>query len=212
MEHQGGAGPRKQPKQQRSREMVEAILEATARVLVREGYEGASTNRIAEVAGVSVGSLYQYFSNKESLVAELMARHLDEMGRILEERFAGLRDAPLEVAVRALISASVEAHAVRPRLHRVFVEQVPRVGDLGKIAAADRRIEEELLAFLGRHRRGVGREDLGLAAFLILCAVESAIHAAVVGRPEYVKDGRLADELTALVLGYLSSQKQPDHA
>lgn len=206
MGSQGGTKPRKEPKQQRSRETVETILEATARVLVREGYEGTSTNRVAEVAGVSVGSLYQYFPNKESLVAALMDRHLEEMGRIYEERFAELREAPLEVAVRGLISASVEAHATRPKLHKVFVEQVPRVGDLGKIAAAGKRIEEELLDLLRRHRREVEREDLGLAAFIILYGVEATIHAAVVERPEYVRDGRLADELAVLVLGYLSSR------
>ena len=52
---------------------VEAILDATARVLVREGYARTSTNRVAAVAGVSIGSLYQYFPNKESLVAALVA-------------------------------------------------------------------------------------------------------------------------------------------
>ena len=200
-----GTKPRKEPRQRRSRETVEAILEATARVLVREGYEKTSTNRVAEVAGVSVGSLYQYFPNKESLVAALMGRHLDEMAKIYEEAFAGLRNAPLEVAVRGLVSASVEAHAVRPELHRVFVEQVPRVGDLGRIAEMGRRIEGQLLGFLRQHRGEVGRKDLGLAAFVILYGVESTIHAAVVERPENVRDGGLAEELAALVLGYLSS-------
>ena len=61
--------PRKPPKQQRSRATVEAFLAATARVLVREGYEKASTNRVAEVSGYGIGSLYEYFPNKESLVA-----------------------------------------------------------------------------------------------------------------------------------------------
>lgn len=63
--------PRKLPKQERSRVTVEAILDATALVLVREGYDRASTKRVAGVAGVSIGSLYQYFPNKESLVAAL---------------------------------------------------------------------------------------------------------------------------------------------
>lgn len=204
MEKERYTKPRKLPKQRRSKEMVETILEATARILVREGYERASTNRVAEVAGVSVGSLYQYFPNKESLVAALMGRHLGEMGEIYEERFAELRNASLEVAIRGLISASVEAHAVRPELHKVFVEQMTRAGDLGTIAEVGKRIERELLDFLQLHRQEVEREDLGLAAFLILYSVESAIHAAVIERPEYVKDGRLVDELTRLVLGYLS--------
>ena len=66
--------PRKRPTQERSREMVETILEATARVLVKDGFERTTTNRVAEAAGVSVGSLYQYFPSKEALVATLVER------------------------------------------------------------------------------------------------------------------------------------------
>ena len=67
--------PRKSASQKRSQATVETLLDATARVLTREGYDRASTNRIAAKAGVSVGSLYQYFPNKEALVAALVARH-----------------------------------------------------------------------------------------------------------------------------------------
>jgi AcrR family transcriptional regulator len=67
--------PRKSASQKRSRVTVDTLLEATARVLVKQGYDRASTNRIAATAGVSIGSLYQYFPNKEALVAALVARH-----------------------------------------------------------------------------------------------------------------------------------------
>src|SRR5262245_41962369 len=66
---------RKPATQARSRATVEALVEATARILVREGFDKASTNRIAEAAGVSVGSLYQYFPGKEALVAAVIVRH-----------------------------------------------------------------------------------------------------------------------------------------
>ncbi len=75
---------RKRPRQQRSRATVEAICVAAARVLASDGYARASTNRIAEVAGVSVGSLYQYFPNKDALVLAVAADHAADMGDLLE--------------------------------------------------------------------------------------------------------------------------------
>ena len=77
--------PRKSASQKRSRVTVETLLDATARVLTRQGYDRASTNRIAATAGVSVGSLYQYFPNKEALVASLVARHNREMLQLLRD-------------------------------------------------------------------------------------------------------------------------------
>src|SRR6266540_4026301 len=88
--------PRKQPRQKRSLETVDAILAATAQVLVRHGYEGANTNRIAEAAGVSVGSLYQYFPSKEALVTALIERHMESMWQIIVENAARVAAAPLE--------------------------------------------------------------------------------------------------------------------
>src|SRR5262244_4119896 len=74
--------PRKQASQERSRATVDALIEATARLLVREGFDKASTNRIAQEAGVSIGSLYQYYPSKEALVAALLERHIDEIMQV----------------------------------------------------------------------------------------------------------------------------------
>ena len=118
---------RKHATQDRSRATVDAILTATARVLVRDGFDHATTNRIAEEAGVSVGSIYQYFPNKEALVAALVERHMAEMGAIVEEAMMRVMDAPLEEAVREMVAVMLRAHGVDPPLHKVMLEQVPRV-------------------------------------------------------------------------------------
>src|SRR3984885_9989466 len=80
--------PRKSASQQRSQITVNALLEATARILVREGFDKASTNRIAEVAGVSVGSLYQYFPSKEAIVAALIDLHNSQVMRAVQSELA----------------------------------------------------------------------------------------------------------------------------
>src|SRR5690349_11098872 len=112
--------PRKKARQERSRATVDALLTATARILVREGYDRASTNRIAEAAGVGVGSLYQYFPSKEALVAALVDRHCEEMGAVLDKSFAEVAGAPVREAARSLVRAQIEAHKVDPRLHKVL--------------------------------------------------------------------------------------------
>ena len=200
--------PRKQPRQERSRATVEALLGATARVLIREGYEGATTIRIAEESGYGVGSLYDYFPNKEALVAALIERHAEQMVALVESTFRSHADSPLPEAVRAWVEAGVEAHLADPELHKVLVEQVPRVGDLERIGAFEQRIAGLVRSYLEGHAAKIRPRDLPLAAFVVAQAVVSLTHKAVAERPETLEDGRLLDEVGALVLGYLA----PDDA
>src|SRR5262245_13011013 len=121
--------------QERSRLTVDALLEGTARVLLKEGYDRASTNRIAQAAGVSIGSLYQYFPTKEALVAALTERHTQELADVVLDAMREVSELPLEAGVRALIRSAIDAHRVDPKLHRVLTEQVPRFGRLENVDA-----------------------------------------------------------------------------
>src|SRR4051812_36060860 len=187
--------PRKAPTQQRARETVEVILEATARILVAEGYDRASTNRIALAAGVSVGSLYQYFPSKEALVAALIERHMDEMTAVVREAITKLASATLEDAARAIVTLMIEAHAVDPRLHKALVEQVPRVGALEKVNA----IEDEVLGlvrlYLEAHAGEIREVDVDVAAFIVVHTVEALTHRAVLSRPDLLKTPSFVDEV-----------------
>src|SRR5499426_3261403 len=127
--------PRKHASQARSRATVDALVEATARILVREGFDRASTNRIAEVAGVSIGSLYQYFPSKEALVAAVIDRHTQELSQVTRNAMVRMAARPIEVAAREFVSVAIDAHRVDPRLHAVLTEQIPRVGRLENVEA-----------------------------------------------------------------------------
>ena len=144
--------PRKLPQQRRSRETVDAILDATAQVLVREGYDRASTRRVAEVAGYSIGSLYQYFPSKQALVAALLERHLEGVMGVFRSKLEKLEGASLPEGVRELVEAFIRAHAVNPELHRVLVEQVPLYGDLARLDSVGTRIAGLILEYLKGHR------------------------------------------------------------
>src|SRR5690349_5880645 len=126
--------PRKHASQERSRATVDALIEATARILVREGFDEASTTRIAETAGVSVGSLYQYYASKEALVAAVSDRHQRRLARIVRAALADVAGASIETAVRTLVAAAIEAHRLDAALHRVLAEEIPRAGRLEELA------------------------------------------------------------------------------
>jgi AcrR family transcriptional regulator len=196
--------PRKDASQERSRATVDALIEATARILVREGFDKASTNRIAEVAGVSVGSLYQYFPSKEALVTAVIERHQQEILQTVRKELAEVMTQPVGSAVRKLIAVAIEAHRVDPRLHRVLAEQIPRVGKLEKHEAFSRENYALFKAYLERHRDELRVADLDLASFVCVTAIEALTHAAVLHHS--LSDGAmnaLTEDATRLVVGYL---------
>src|SRR5580658_5577620 len=119
--------PRKKPTQERARATQEAIIDATARILGEEGIDAATTNRIAERAGVSVGSLYQYFPSKDSIIIALAERHFRKMLALLEAKSEELEGLPIEEAVPIYVRAKLAAHRIEPGLHRALFDQVPRL-------------------------------------------------------------------------------------
>jgi AcrR family transcriptional regulator len=202
--------PRKSASQERSRATVQALLDATARVLTKEGYDRASTNRIAATAGVSVGSLYQYFPNKEALVAALVARHNQEMLDLLREALKEVASLDLATAIAKLVRAAVDAHRVDPALHRVFDEQVPRMGQLAKIEALQGETFQLVRSYLDQRRDEISVRDLDSATSILVTTVEALTHQFVIHRPGApARDrDRFIDEVTRLVVGYLQPARR----
>lgn len=203
---------RKTPRQARSGRTVGAILDAGAQVFVRRGYDGTTTARIAERAGVSVGSLYQYFPNKDAVLLALAERHVGEshatLGRALDELEA--RAAPtLDEIVRALVRALIEAHAASPALHRLLSDHVPRLSRLESAKdASDRALLARVAALIGRTPRA---RAVGATAAIALVAhtLESLAHWYVLDAPALgLEAPAFVDEVTALACGYLS--REPD--
>lgn len=192
---------RKAPRQQRSRETVDALLEATARVLVRRGYGGTNTNLVAETAGVSVGSLYQYFPNKEALVAALHRRHAEQLLGVMAAAFEAGAGRSLGDTVRALIRAVIDAHLLDPALHRVLE------GEAGALDRDEPDVERAIFVrvrdLLSSHRAAIAPRDLDLAARVVMRIVESLVHGAVVDEPDRIPPRVLEREVARAVLGYL---------
>lgn len=98
---------RKKPQQARSRQMVDALLEATARVIAQRGLDGTTTPAIAETAGVSVGSLYQYFDGKDALITALLDKLVADLARLLDLQADSAASMPLRDMVRAAIQLTL---------------------------------------------------------------------------------------------------------
>jgi AcrR family transcriptional regulator len=204
MPRKRSAVPRKLPQQDRSRMTVEAILEATTHILTEEGYDKANTNRIAERAGISIGSLYQYFPNKESLMAALMEQHSNEIAELVESRLKNLFDAPLENAIPELVKAVIAAHAINPRLHQVLNEEIPRSERLQQMQNADERIAELLRAYLTRWGDRIRPQNIEMTVFILSRTVESLCHSAVIENPSFVSNSQFGHEVSNLLRLYLT--------
>jgi len=195
--------PRKRPRQARSQATVDAILSATARVLVRAGYDELTTNAVATQAGVSIGSLYQYFPNKESLVAALIEQHIEQMNAAILAELARVAKLPIAEAARSVIELTIRAHAIEPELHQVLTEQVPRVGRLAKLRELDEISHRVISGLLHARKDELAIGDPDLVGFVLVSAIESIVHRAALLHPHRLRDPRLVDEATRLVTRYL---------
>lgn len=192
--------PRKAPVQKRSQVTVDAIIEAAARIFVREGYPNATTNRIAELAGVSVGSLYEYFPNKASLLAALVERQAEIMSSVMRERLAQVQGRPLPEVVTTIARAVIEAHYQNVDLNRLLIAGMPRV-------ALWRRIEQVSFSLADQIRGALSHlitdpVRLEHASFTAETVVESLLQRTILFAhrlPGY----RLEEEMTSVLMGYL---------
>ncbi|MGH0035402.1 MAG: TetR/AcrR family transcriptional regulator [Myxococcota bacterium] len=198
--------PRKRPRQARSRATVEAILEAAARIFRQHGYAAGTTDRIAEKAGVSIGTLYQYFPNKDALLVALAERHIDAgFARVREllDRSAAA-ELPLESLVRRFVEAMIALHAHEPELHRVLFEEAPLPASLR------RSLRQRELALAGEVRAvleaqpGVCMGDPMVSAYVVVQTIEGLVHGFILHPPAGIDAEALADEIVAMICGYLA--------
>lgn len=198
---------RRNPRQDRARQTVEAILDGVVRILKREGFAAITTNHIAEVAGVSIGSLYQYFPDKSAIFVALHGRHIGEIDRVIQATLVEHACSSLENLIGAIIDAMVNAHVGDPELYELLATEVPhradgtqpfavRLHDSFKLAIASRTRE------LGPAATKKGR-NLDKLAFVFAHMVESLSHGALFRRPPGVSLEDAKSEAARAILAYL---------
>jgi AcrR family transcriptional regulator len=191
---------------------VNVVLDATARILTEQGLEQLTTNAVAELAGVSVGTIYQYFPSKEALIAELRRRHLREVNKVLKEAVSASKGLDFADALRLVVRANVDAHAKEPRLHYLLTERYGHVGY--EVSKNEPRFsfasaENNPIAAYVRHTTGLPRKRAKTLAQMCSVIVEAFTHASVVHNEPCLNSDALVEEIVNAVLGYLDRASYP---
>ncbi|OBJ59719.1 TetR family transcriptional regulator [Mycobacterium sp. 1423905.2] len=192
---------RKQPKQERAAETRQRILDAAAQIFAEYGYTAGTTNRIAERADVSIGSLYQYFPNKDAVLRALMDAHVDAGARLLSERLSGGLPERLEEMLRVFVRATIDNHRDNPRLHRVLFEEAPRAPQfLDRLHELEEFSVAMAAGLLEQHPEV--RATSRLHAQVVVATIDSLVHRLVTSpNPAEVSD--VEDEIVRLLSSYL---------
>ena len=193
------AKPRTAPRQQRSRETYERVLDVAAEIFEKFGYAGTTTNKVAEAAGISIGTLYHYIPDKDALLYSLTERHLASGVDSVVSVFMRLRqETPgLEESLRAVISLMVQMHLDERHLHHLLYDSAPRSEELQKrLRDADTAMADEVSWHL--KRLGVGGEHRRLVASLLVTGVEAQVHRAILAPIEPASAEVLTEVLTTL--------------
>lgn len=196
--------PRKRPAQERSRETVEAILEATAQILDRAGYAGLNTNAIAARAGISVGSLYQYFPNKQAVCAELTRRYVERQAAAFAANLRRTFAMDPREQIRRTVQAALDIARADRRSATLLYQHLRQVPEDRTYALAQQAMEAELRRHYESPAGRAAFRNPDMAAFFTVHLMGTLLGEVLAHHPAWLDEQRLGEELTALFVAYLA--------
>lgn len=194
---------RRTPRQERARLSHDAILDATEQLVETSGIRDTpSTNHIAERAGVSVGTLYQYFDGRRAILHALCRRHAGQMRALFVEHTGPVRGEPVSVAIPAFVDALAHAHALAPRLHLLLVREMLTDGGALMLDVQE-PVRGLVETWLEAHRDEIRPKDIPAAASLLTLTAEGAIHLQLIADPKRLQDVGWRREVSDMMVRYL---------
>jgi AcrR family transcriptional regulator len=195
---------RKDPKQSRSKDTVDAIFGAVTHILGKEGAVGLTTNKIAEVAGVSVGSLYQYFKNKESIFEGILLKFTEDNLKSFEKILSEMD--PEGVKIRDIITLIVKSHfdtiIKMEKVTSVLFQYAPQVIPHTHFKKSDERIINFLMQKIEEHKIPIAPAHKEQAFFVCSQAVRSVLFMTFLNRKAEERE-IIMNELIEMLSGYL---------
>jgi AcrR family transcriptional regulator len=196
--------PRKTPVQARATVTVEAISEATIQVLLSQGAERLTTTRVADRAGVSVGTLYQYFPNKRSLLFAVFEDHLEKVAQEVEDACEQARHKPLSEMIKEVVEAFVDAKIARADISVALYKVAPDVGGLALVTRVTQRMRKAIMRMVASAPDTKTAPD-EFAIQIMLAAMSGAMRSVLEtgGSPAMMR--KLREHLVVLCQSYMAA-------
>lgn len=196
----------KKPQQSRSRGLVDAILEATVRILPKTGSRQITTRKIAEIAGVSIGSLYQYFPNKESVLSSLIDLSMSTINAKTQRMIDGLDGKSLDECIDYVVDFTVNLLLTdRAKIREIFM-QAPELGKIPSLYNQRQMVVERLAETVQKNRPGFEKEKYVLITFTIVNAVVGVIHTMLYDQTQTYDSSTIAAEAKSMAKAYLERE------
>ena len=200
---------RRTPQQHRAEQTVSAILLSAEKILSEQGGEGVSftTNHIAEMAGVSIGSLYQYFPNKEAILAKLVEKMLEESRSALMEALSSMpRDTKLSDFIDITIDSLAKVFAKQGQTRKVLLEQLPKLGKFKTLQDLKREIQNVIKEHLLRRYDYLNHDNIMDVVFVVVQSSESVLNTCVYQEFTPLETKKIMDELKKMIFNYLNAR------
>ena len=195
--------PRKQPQQARSKDTLDAVFEAMVDIVAKHDVHDPTVQRIADRAGVSVGSVYQYFPSKGALVTGLLRYHLKQRMAELDQALASVKGLSAEAAAEALVDGLLTEKRARSKVELAMVRYFARAGDLATLTEMDEHMYRVVREFLDSLGPAIRPADTAVASFLVCNTLRSAVLLSIVQKPDQLSAPAFKAELMRLLVGYL---------
>lgn len=193
---------RKQPKQERSRRVVNDLVDATAQVIAERGLDQATTNHIAERAGVSVGSLYQYFEGKDDLIDALLLRLSRELSAAIDATLEEVMDRDVETVVRGLLTTALAAMQAREGLYLELTRNWHRLHSLAGVNALEKHMQEACRRYVLRNHERLRVGNLPATLFVVINSTLFTVMRYLTLRHPPVTQQELVDNLSHMIAAH----------
>lgn len=199
---------RKSPKQSRSKAIVEAIFEATIRILPKIGSHGLTTQKIADLAGISVGSLYQYFPNKESVLASIMDIVMNAEMKMFEEKVAEIDGRSMEDSTSAMVDFALELFLKEKTKVREIFMKAPELGRIPALLKLRQSVVERVAEEMKKHYPDQSNEDYLRVSFIAVNSIMGVIHTMLFDERQNYSIDELSSELKVMLNEYFKKRSE----
>ena len=191
------------PRQKRSKETVNYILEATAQILIKSGELSCTTNAIAERAGISIGGLYQYFANRDAILKALCLREREKDLHAVHQAFKELADAPLEKIIHELLVVAYQRYSDQPRLRQILQYEIPQSPTRKSMRAMREELAQALYEKVRKYPEYELPANFKTRILIIMSGVEASFHTAIEELKVTLNQSELILQSEYLILQFL---------